>query len=70
MSAIEFNFCQLVEKEAEICNSYITAVINACDEFDIDFPSGAKLLSKPLIEKIQQEGEDSNLLPKITKLPV
>tara|TARA_R100001082_G_scaffold108179_1_gene83074 strand:- start:744 stop:956 length:213 start_codon:yes stop_codon:yes gene_type:complete len=70
MSVNEFDFCQLVEKEAEICDSYITAVINSCESFDIDFSSGAKLLSKPLIEKIQQEGEDSNLLPKISKLPI
>ncbi len=70
MSVTEFDFCQLVEQEAKICDSYIRAVINSCESFDIDFSAGARLLSKPLIEKIQQEGEDSDLLPKITKLPV
>ena len=70
MSVTEFDCCQMVEREAKICDSYIRAVINACESFDIDFVGGAKLLSKPLIEKIQQEGEDSDLLPKISKLPI
>tara|TARA_E500000331_G_scaffold334628_1_gene359997 strand:- start:18 stop:230 length:213 start_codon:yes stop_codon:yes gene_type:complete len=70
MNVTEFDFCHMVEEEVKVCDSYIRAVINSCDSLNIDFTAGAKLLSKPLIEKIQQEGEDSDLLPKITKLPV
>jgi hypothetical protein len=32
--------------------------------------SVAKILSKPIIEKIKQEGEGLNFLPKSTKLPI
>jgi|TARA_R100000995_G_scaffold72179_1_gene40906 hypothetical protein len=51
--------------------SYIDAVLSLCEEYQIEPPVVAKSLSKPLIEKIQMEGQDLNLLPKPeNKLPV
>jgi len=44
--------------------SYIDAVLSLCEEYEIEPPIVAKSLSKPLIEKIQMEGQDLNLLPK------
>ena len=70
MNVSETDFCLCVEEEAKDCDSYIHAVIKSCEAFNIDVKFGAKLISKPIIEKIQQEGEDSNLLPKISKLPI
>ena len=34
------------------------------EEYQIEPPIVAKSLSKPLVEKIQMEGQDLNLLPK------
>lgn len=50
-------------------NSYIDATIHVAEKFGFGPEMGAKLLSKPLIEKIRIEGEDINLIPKMSKLP-
>jgi hypothetical protein len=50
--------------------SYIDAVIAVCEKYGIEPQVGAKFLSKPIIEKIKAEGQELNLLPKKTKLPV
>tara|TARA_Y100000310_G_C20624324_1_gene785033 strand:+ start:463 stop:696 length:234 start_codon:yes stop_codon:yes gene_type:complete len=63
-------FCQKVENEAKDCQSYIDAVLIVCEEFEIDPTASAKLLSVPIIEKIQIEGTEFNLLPKKSELPV
>ena len=44
--------------------TYIDAVLSLCEEYEIEPPIDAKSLSKPLVEKIQMEGQDLNLLPK------
>ena len=44
--------------------SYIDAVLSLCEEYEIEPPIVAKSLSKPLVEKIEMEGQDLNLLPK------
>jgi len=63
-------FCQLVENEVSICGSYIEAVLLVCKNIEIEPAVAAKLLSLPLIEKIQAEGINFNLLPKKSELPV
>lgn len=51
--------------------TYIDAVILLCEEYKIEPPIVAKSLSKPLVEKIQLEGQDLNLLPRPeNKLPI
>tara|TARA_R110002012_G_scaffold160808_1_gene322758 strand:- start:40 stop:285 length:246 start_codon:yes stop_codon:yes gene_type:complete len=58
-------FSNKVEKYVkERGGSYIDAVISLCEEYEIEPPIVAKSLSKPVIEKIQMEGQDLNLLPK------
>lgn len=49
---------------------YIDAIIELSDEYGIEPNVAAKFLSKPIIEKVQQEGQDINLLPETTKLPI
>mgnify|MGYP001293786669 CR=1 FL=1 len=50
---------------------YIDAVLLKCDDYEIEPQVAAKLLSRPIIEKLQIEGQDINLLPKETnQLPV
>ena len=51
--------------------SYIDAVLSLCEEYEIEPPIVAKSLSKPLVEKIEMEGQDLNLLPKPkNRLPI
>jgi len=66
----QLKFCQEVEQVALEEYSYIDAVIKVCESYQIDVAYAAKLLSQPIIEKIQQEGENINLLPKMSKLPI
>jgi hypothetical protein len=46
------------------------AILEVCEEHGIEPDSIASLLSQPIKEKIQQEAEDLNLLPKSGRLPV
>jgi len=48
---------------------YMEAVIDTCEQFNIEPQVAGKFLEKPIIEKIQAEGESMNLLPKTQKLP-
>lgn len=65
------DFCREVEKHVEKWKTnYLDAVINICEARDIPVESVAKFLSKPIIEKIKQEGQDLNFLPKTSKLPI
>lgn len=50
--------------------SYIDAVIALCEQNHIEPTIAAKYLSKPIIEKIQAEGESLNMLPATSKLPI
>jgi len=50
---------------------YIDAILSSCEEYDIEPTIAAKYLSKPIIEKIEQEGIKFNMLPqKTSKLPI
>lgn len=54
----------------ETNSSYIDAVVHYFEEYSYDFSLAPKLLTQPLLEKIEQEGRDLNLLPKIkNRLP-
>lgn len=51
-------------------SSYMDAVIHYFEEYSYDFSLAPKLLTRPLLEKIEQEGRDLNLIPRIkNKLP-
>ena len=61
---------ELQESVAANDGSYIDAVLSICEENGIEPTIAAKYLSKPIIEKIQVEGELLNLLPQTPKLPI
>jgi len=65
-------FCKEVERlvAEEIYDSYIDAVLHVCDELKVEPFVGARLLSQPIKEKIQKEGQDINLLPQSASLPL
>jgi hypothetical protein len=49
---------------------YMDAVIQYCNEVDIDVESVSKLINQSLKDKIQSEAEDQNYLKKRGKLPL
>ncbi len=64
-------FSRRVENYVKSKNStYMDAVIHYFEEYSYDFSMAPKLLSQPLLEKIEQEARDLNFLPKVkNKLP-
>ena len=72
----------MIEDEAEFCkeveglvangtyDNYIDAIIYMCETYEMEPFMAARLLSEPIKEKIQKEGQDINLLPKATELPL
>jgi len=59
----------IVEYVSKTNCSYMDAILKHCEDYDIEPPGAAKLLTKPIIEKLVQEGRDLHLLPKKAKLP-
>ena len=39
---------------------YIEAILEHCEKYNIEPQVAAKFLTKPIIEKLQTEGQDSN----------
>jgi hypothetical protein len=44
--------------------SYMDAIIYILEENSIDITVSPKLLSQPIVEKLQEEGQKLNLLPR------
>ena len=63
-------FTEEVVKMAEKTGSYIEAVLELCEKHNIEPQVAAKMLSKPIIEKIEREGMSANILPQVSSLPV
>ena len=65
------DFSKRIENYVKETNSsYIDAVVHYFEEYSYDFSLAPKLLTQPLLEKIEEEGRDLNLLPKVkNKLP-
>ena len=49
--------------------SYIDAILKICEDYSLEPSYIAKHLTKPVIEKLREEGESINLLPKSSRLP-
>ena len=65
-------FCKKVEELVlkDTFDNYIEAVLYICEQESMEPFMGARLLSKPIKEKIKAEGQQINLLPSKTKLPI
>lgn len=66
------DFSKRVEKYVtEKNSSYMDAVLHFFEEYSFDFSLAPKLLTQPLLEKIEQEARDLNFLPRTkNKLPL
>ena len=62
----------LEELEEMVMNngSYIDSILALCEKFNIEPQVAAKIITRPIREKIEKEGRDSNLLPTLSSLPV
>jgi hypothetical protein len=49
--------------------TYMDAILKHCEDYQIEPQGAAKLLTKPIIEKLVEEGRDLHILPKKAKLP-
>ena len=67
---IEDTFSEEVEKFAVENGSYIDSVLMVCEKYNIEPKVAAKIITRPIKEKIEAEGRDFNLLPKVSTLPV
>jgi hypothetical protein len=63
-------FAEEVVELADKTGSYIDSVLELCIKYNIEPQVAAKMLSKPLIEKIEREGRLTNILPQVPSLPV
>lgn len=65
-------FCRNIENHVKRWNcTYLEAIIAITEDMNLEPESVAKYLNKPIIEKVEQEGRQINLLPKIkNKLPI
>jgi len=60
------SFSKKVEKYVEQYNStYMDAVIGLCETYGIDYDNVTKILNRPILEHIKEEGKEQNLLPRI-----
>ena len=50
--------------------SYMDAIIDYCEENDVDFDIVPKLISSSIREKLQAEAMNLNFLPRVGTLPV
>ena len=49
---------------------YMDAIIQYCEEIDIDIESISKLINQSLRDKVQNEAEDQNYFKRRGKLPL
>jgi len=60
------SFSKKIEKYVEQYNStYMDAVISLCENYGIDYNNVSKILNRPILEHIKEEGKEQNLLPRI-----
>ena len=51
-------------------SSYMDAILYLFDELSFDYAQAPKLLTQPILEKLEAEARDLNFLPKVkNKLP-
>jgi len=59
----------IIEHVTKTNCTYMDAILKHCEDYEIEPQGAAKLLTKPIIEKLVEEGRDLHILPKKAKLP-
>lgn len=64
-------FSSQIEEKVLFKNyTYIDAVLELCQEHNIEPDTVKKLISAPIRERLETEGQEINILPKPSRLPV
>jgi hypothetical protein len=65
-------FCSEIERYAKDFKlSYIEAIVDYCEDNDLDVEAVSKMVSSNMKEKIQYEAENLNMMPRTsTPLPL
>jgi hypothetical protein len=50
--------------------TYIEAIIDYCDEYEIPYESAKDLITKALKDKIEADASNFNYLERVSKLPI
>ena len=67
----ENSFSKMVEdKVKKNGRDYMAAVLDVCEELQVEPEAIRKFVSKPIVEKLEVEAMNQNMLPKKTSLPV
>lgn len=67
---IEKEFLEELEEMVMNNGSYIESILALCEKFNIEPQVAAKIITRPIKEKIEKEGRECNLLPTVSSLPV
>ena len=70
MNSVKFYHQIEVIKREKKDMSYMDAVVQYCEQNEIEIETVGKFISKTLKEKIESEARDLNYLPKVGKLPL
>ncbi len=64
-------FSQMIEGLAKTSNlTIMDSIIAYCEKYEIEIETASSLISQKLKQRIRQEAQELNLLPKANTLPV
>jgi len=64
-------FSQTIEHLAKTSNlTIMDSIIAYCEKYEIEIETASSLISQKLKQRIRQEAQELNLLPKANTLPV
>lgn len=64
-------FSQMIESLAKSSNlTIMDSIIAYCEKYEIEIETASSLISQKLKQRIRQEAQELNLLPKANTLPV
>jgi len=69
---LQNDFCREVEElyKSRKDTTYVEVIVDLCEKHGIEPEAAAKLLSKPLKERLKAEGQKMNIVKKNNRLPI
>jgi hypothetical protein len=69
---LQNDFCREVEElyKSRKDTTYVEVIVDLCEKHGIEPEAAAKLLSKPIKERLKTEGQQMNMVKKTSKLPL
>jgi hypothetical protein len=68
--SLQTDFCRQIEDlyRSRKDTTYMEVIVDLCEKHGIEPEAAAKLLTKPIKERLKAEGQKSNMLKKDSKL--